>query len=74
MARIDKVGRLVIPKEYRKELGIELDGEVNMLLTDDEIIIRPQKSTCRICRKALGKNATVPLCDACIELVTNSKK
>ncbi len=30
MAKIDNLGRLVIPKEYRKKLGIELGDDVDM--------------------------------------------
>ena len=74
MARIDKVGRIVIPKEYRKIIGIGLDEDVDMLLSGGEVIIRSQKTTCRLCRKAIEEATTVPLCDACIELVRNYKK
>lgn len=36
---IDKMGRLVIPNEYRKSLGITPESPLEMLLAEDSIII-----------------------------------
>ena len=36
---IDNLGRLVIPSEYRKELGIENGSSLNMELEKDKIVI-----------------------------------
>ena len=38
--KIDKIGRLVIPIEYYKKLGISREDEVEIFSTNDEIIIR----------------------------------
>lgn len=37
--KIDNLGRLVIPKEMREELKINLEDEVNIELVKDKIII-----------------------------------
>lgn len=36
---IDNLGRLVIPSEYRKELGIENGSSLNMELEENKIVI-----------------------------------
>ena len=38
--KIDKINRLVIPIEYLNKLGIEKGSEVEILATDNEIIVR----------------------------------
>ena len=38
--KIDKIGRLVIPIEYYKKLGISREDEVEIFSTNDEIVIR----------------------------------
>ena len=39
--RIDKLGRIVVPIEYYKQLGLSREDEVEMFFTeDDEIVIR----------------------------------
>ena len=42
--KIDSLGRLVIPKEMRRQLGVEENGIVNLKFSNDEIIIyNPEK-------------------------------
>lgn len=50
----DELGRIVIPVEMRKELGIENGSTVNIELKEDEIIITNPK---RIDYKAKTKKA-----------------
>ena len=38
--KIDSVGRLVIPVEYLKKLGIEKETEVEIFSTNDEIVVK----------------------------------
>lgn len=38
--KIDNLGRLVIPAEYLKKLGIEKETEVEIFSTNDEVIVR----------------------------------
>lgn len=48
----DKIGRLVIPKEVRDQLGI-LPGEpVKMVFKDHSVIIEKYKDVCFLCGKS----------------------
>lgn len=50
---IDQLGRLVIPAEYRKEIGIKINDVVNIELRGNEIIITNPKNNIL---NAEGKN------------------
>lgn len=38
--KIDKVGRIVVPIEYYKKLGLSREDEVEIFSTDNEIVVR----------------------------------
>lgn len=41
---IDNLGRIVIPKEFRKELGIDSGSNLNIELTENKIVITKKDS------------------------------
>jgi AbrB family looped-hinge helix DNA binding protein len=41
---IDNLGRIVIPKEFRKELGIDSGSNLNIELVDNKIVITKKDS------------------------------
>ena len=75
MAKIDKLGRLVIPKEYRKKLGIDCGDEIDISAKDGELIIKPLALSCRICGIKLAENTRLPVYNSCIKSIRfNSEK
>ncbi len=42
--KMDNLSRIVLPVEYRRELGIERGGEVEMTLAGDSIVLRKADS------------------------------
>lgn len=48
--RIDKFGRLIIPVEFKNAIGVNDDGDVNVELFEDKIIITNPKNDERIKR------------------------
>ena len=63
---IDKLGRVVIPMEFRKQLGIESDSKVSICLADGEVIIRPRNCRCALCGAGIESSRKIRLCDGCI--------
>ena len=66
--RVDSLGRLVIPMELRRTLGIKEEDPMEIFTTEDGILIRPYKPGC-ICGGAsedLVECNGVSLCGACI--------
>lgn len=66
---IDKLGRLVIPIELRREAGL-LQGEPTEIIPKDGyLIVRKYHEACIICGKSQKKNMMVvndkKICDTC---------
>lgn len=47
--KLDNLGRIVIPIEYRKELEIKSYDMLEMLLTDKGVLIRKPQNFCKLC-------------------------
>lgn len=66
--RVDSLGRLVIPMELRRTLGIKEEDPMEIFATEDGILIRPYKPGCICCGSSedLVELNGVSLCGACI--------
>ena len=47
--RIDDLGRVVIPVEYRKVLGIKVGDHLDLTLEGDGLALRPLRQACSLC-------------------------
>ena len=47
--RLDSLGRVVIPIELRRTLGIEERGSLEIFTEDDTIILRKYRPGCELC-------------------------
>lgn len=47
--KVDELGRIVIPAEIRKHLGVEQDTVLEVELRDEEIVLRVAEESCRLC-------------------------
>lgn len=67
--RIDDLGRIVLPKELRKTLGIEPGTPIEIYTEEDTIILKKFENRCVLC----GSTADVAeikgkkVCKSCIE-------
>ena len=71
--RIDDLGRVVIPKEYRKILGMSVNEPVEIQATREEIIISKYKGVCLICGKSNHAFTEINekcICDPCKNLIS----
>lgn len=66
---IDQLGRIVLPVEFRRELGIQLGDPLDILLTDGHIEIRRTIPACRLCgsKEELTAQKDVWICRRCID-------
>ena len=44
---LDKLDRIVIPKQFCKELSMQAGSPVVITLENDSVVIRPEKITCK---------------------------
>ena len=68
--QVDKMGRVVIPKEYRDKLKVENEKDsFEIFLENDSIVLRKFQPTCVFCHR-LGPSADYAgynVCKECIE-------
>lgn len=70
---IDELGRVVVPKELRRKLGIANTDPVEIYVEDDKIILKKYIPVCHFCgsttslREFKDKN----ICRSCIEQLSN---
>lgn len=64
----DSIGRLVIPVELRREMGLMTGEPVHMYVEDGKVIVEKYKENCFICGKGANKFTTVHgkrVCEDC---------
>ncbi|MBE9076354.1 AbrB/MazE/SpoVT family DNA-binding domain-containing protein [Romeria aff. gracilis LEGE 07310] len=57
MTKINDGGRVVIPVEYRKALGIDVGDEMLMFLEDEEIRLVPRRVTLKRAQQLVKRYA-----------------
>ena len=65
---VDSIGRLVIPIELRREIGINTGEPVHMFVEDGRVIVEKYKKKCFICGKSGSSYTRVHdnrICEAC---------
>lgn len=68
--KIDEVGRIVIPKQIRKELGVlEPYCEIEMFCDGKQIICRKAEAACIFCdaKTELVEHEGKHICSTCLE-------
>lgn len=65
---VDELGRIVVPKELRRTLGIENGDSVEIFTEDDRIILRKYRPGCVFCDNAsdLSVFNGKPICSSCL--------
>ncbi|MBQ7333808.1 MAG: AbrB/MazE/SpoVT family DNA-binding domain-containing protein [Clostridia bacterium] len=71
--RIDKVGRIVLPKSYVKKLGIKANDKLSISLKDNLIIVCSVEKLCALCGAKLLSEEKIQLCALCISKVQKLK-
>jgi len=75
VTKIDRLGRIVIPKSYRDALYIKAEDEIEMNLVLNKIIIQRLIFGCIFCRSAVNlvRIDDLCVCRSCINRLHNAK-
>jgi transcriptional pleiotropic regulator of transition state genes len=67
--KVDELGRIVIPKELRRNLSIDRKDPVEVFVEGDKIILRKYNTRCSLCgsEEQLEKVLDVDICKKCID-------
>jgi len=73
--KLDELGRVVIPIEYREKLGLREKEDMEMALTGDSIVIKKAVDNCIFCKStvALVKIGNICVCRNCSERLHTAK-
>ena len=77
--RVDELGRIVLPKEMRKTMGIKEGDPMEIYVEGDSIILKKYQNECKckVCGQTLGNGNRlvtlngVTLCTTCIMQFTD---
>ena len=67
--KVDELGRIVLPKEFRKALNIDTKCDLDMKIVEGTIVLTPKQMICRSCGAVITANSKYCLCDACIKMI-----
>ena len=67
--RVDKLGRIVLPMNYRKALGLNPESEVVLGIDDGIITVKPCGEGCKLCGSRDNVNESLTICNMCIEKI-----
>jgi len=67
--RVDDLGRIVIPMELRRTLGINVKDPLSISVEDERIILEKYRDACVICgsQDNISQVKGRSICDSCIK-------
>jgi len=74
--RVDDLGRIVIPMELRRTLGISVKDPMAIFVEGDRIILQKHRDACAICGETQDEMTEVKgrsVCRTCVEAVKKSQ-
>ena len=69
--RIDKLGRIVLPMNFRKALGLEGEAPVVISVNNNTITVKGVNHACRLCGCDENISNRLKICFSCIEKIKN---
>ena len=67
--KIDRLGRIVLPVDFKKALGLEIGAEVAVRLENNSIVVKGSSCGCRLCGAHTDKSNKLGICSLCIEQI-----
>jgi len=68
---MDQLGRVVVPKEYRKSMDLQDRDPMEVFLTDEGILIKKVQNECALCgsKERLLEFENRLICGKCMEKI-----
>lgn len=73
--RVDDLGRIVIPMELRRTLGINVRDPLAIFVDGEKIVLQKHRDVCSICGspKDISQIKDRPVCADCIGTIKKAK-
>lgn len=72
--KIDELGRVVLPMEFRKQLNVGTKCDMRMEVKDGSIILTPNECVCFGCGAIIPPKTKYNLCEACVTAIKNDQR
>ncbi len=69
MRKVDKLGRIVIPREMREKYGMVEGADIDFIDSGDGVTVVLSEESCVLCKVKLEKDCEIPLCPRCAKRV-----
>lgn len=70
--KIDKLGRIVLPMEYRRKLHLKECAEVVVSMSDGCITVRGTMRICKLCGAQNSIDSNFSICEECLEKIKST--
>ena len=67
--KIDKLGRIVLPMDFRKALGLEGEAEVVLGINGNAITVKGVDTSCKLCGSMVEVSNSLRVCSECIRKI-----
>jgi len=67
--KIDELGRVVLPMEFRKELKVGAKCDMRMEVKDGTIVLTPKECVCTECGTVIPPKTKYNLCQECVKKI-----
>ena len=71
--KIDELGRIVLPMEFRKELNVGAKCDVRMEIKEGSIVLTPNECLCIGCGEIISPKTKYGICARCIARIKNDE-
>lgn len=74
--RVDELGRIVLPVELRRTLGIEVKDSLEIFVDEEGIVLRKYAPGCIFCGETddVAELSGKPVCSACVRRIADVLK
>ena len=72
--KVDKLGRIVIPAEFRKSLSLQLGEEVEIIMEGNTVVLRKYEERCVFCGSSDNIEILInrQVCKKCMKVLLSS--
>ena len=71
--KIDELGRIVLPMEFRKALNVGTKCDMRMEVKNGAIVLTPNECVCVGCGTVISPKTQYGLCERCITRIKNDE-
>ena len=71
--KVDELGRVVLPIEFRKALNIDAKCDLDMKIVDGTIVLSPKQTICRSYGAIISPPVQNIMCYACVKMIQEDK-